>query len=92
MPQALLTLFFMTTSLRASWIDVLYNGIDARGVNLQPKRNNNPWMGLYFVIFMLTAKILILNLFVGILFEKYSRFHDGILNHKTDLNSKTADP
>lgn len=49
-------------------------------------------MGLYFVIYMLTSKILILNLFVGILFEKYSRFHDRILNHKTDLNNKTTDP
>jgi len=43
-------------------------------------------MGLYFVIFMLTSKILILKLFVGILFEKYKRFQDRI------LSLKNADP
>lgn len=52
----------------------MYNGVDARGINLQPKVNNNPWSGLYFVIFMIAFKMLMLKLFIGILFEKFGRF------------------
>lgn len=74
MPQALWTLFVLFTSTSGGWLEALYDGIDARGFDLQPKRNNNPWLGLYFVIFTITSKMLMFNLFVGIVFEKYSRF------------------
>lgn len=58
----------------------MYNGIDARGFDLQPKRNNNPWLCLYFVCFMIASKMLMINLFVGIVFENYNRFSERITN------------
>ena len=47
---ASLTLFEMMTT--EGWLDVMYSGIDARGINLEPKKNNNIYLSLFFIAFI----------------------------------------
>jgi len=58
------------------WLDVMYYGIDANGIEVQPKINNNPIFALYFVSFIILGNILILKLFVGIVIDKFNRLKD----------------
>ena len=63
----------MTTE---GWIDVMNNGIDSVGIDMQPKKNNNTLMILYFVIFMVFGSQFILNLFVGVIMDNFNRIKD----------------
>lgn len=51
--NAMMTLFQMMTT--EGWMTVMYNGIDAVGVDKQPKKDNKPVMSLYFVAFMIVG-------------------------------------
>ena len=73
--NAMLTLFEMMTT--EGWMGVMYNGIDARGVDLQPKSdNNNYWSIVYFVGFMILGSQFIINLFVGVVIDNFTRIKD----------------
>lgn len=39
----------------------------------QPKRNNNPWMLLYFISFLLIVSFFVLNMFVGVVVENFHK-------------------
>lgn len=68
------TLFEMMST--EGWIDVMNNGIDAVGVDMQPKKDHNTYMILYFTIFMMFGSQFILNLFVGIIMDNFNRIKD----------------
>ena len=53
-------------------MSVMYNGMDAVGVDLQPKKNHNPWMSLYFVAYMIIGSQFIINLFVGVVIDNFN--------------------
>ena len=50
--------------------------MDVRGVGNQPKREASRWHVLYFVLFMVVGNFFILNLFIGIILENFSRNAD----------------
>jgi len=54
----------------------MYNGIDVAGIDMQPKVNNMPLNSLFFVSFIIIGNIFLLNLFVGIVIDKFSRLKD----------------
>jgi hypothetical protein len=68
---ASLTLFEMMTT--EGWLNVMYNGIDARGIDLQPKENHNIYFALFFIIFMVIGSMLIFNLFVGVVIDNFNK-------------------
>jgi len=45
------TLFEMTST--EGWVDVMNNGIDSTGINNQPSMNNQWWLVIYFIAFMI---------------------------------------
>ncbi|XP_036287792.1 sodium channel protein type 10 subunit alpha isoform X1 [Pipistrellus kuhlii] len=55
------------------WMDIMYAAVDARGVNLQPKWENNVYMYLYFVIFIIFGGFFTLNLFVGVIIDNFNQ-------------------
>ncbi|XP_067231804.1 voltage-dependent T-type calcium channel subunit alpha-1H-like [Chanodichthys erythropterus] len=69
--QALMSLFVL--SCKDGWVNIMYDGLDAVGVNQQPVRNHNPWMLLYFISFLLIISLFVLNLFVGVLVENFHK-------------------
>jgi voltage-dependent calcium channel L type alpha-1D len=60
----------MTTT--EGWVDVMYSGIDSRGIDLQPKKDANIATIIYFVAFMVMGSQFIINLFVGVVIDNFN--------------------
>ena len=58
------------------WLDVMYCGIDTAGIEVMQSYNNRPWLSLYFISFIVIGKIFIMNLFVGIVIDKFNRLKE----------------
>ncbi|XP_072532433.1 voltage-dependent T-type calcium channel subunit alpha-1H isoform X3 [Salminus brasiliensis] len=69
--QALMSLFVL--SCKDGWVNIMYDGLDAVGVDQQPIRNHNPWMLLYFISFLLIVSFFVLNMFVGVVVENFHK-------------------
>uniref|UniRef100_A0A6Q2ZD49 Ion transport domain-containing protein n=1 Tax=Esox lucius TaxID=8010 RepID=A0A6Q2ZD49_ESOLU len=69
--QALMSLFVL--SCKDGWVNIMYDGLDAVGVDQQPMRNHNPWMLLYFISFLLIVSFFVLNMFVGVVVENFHK-------------------
>uniref|UniRef100_A0A8C0HFF6 Sodium channel protein n=1 Tax=Chelonoidis abingdonii TaxID=106734 RepID=A0A8C0HFF6_CHEAB len=55
------------------WMDIMYAAVDSRGVEKQPKKDNNPYMYLYFVVFIIFGSFFTLNLFVGVIIDNFNQ-------------------
>jgi len=71
--KSMMTLFEMCTS--EGWAQVMYQGVDAVGIGFQPQRDHRVVMVLYFISFMIIGYFFIINLFVGIILDKFSEEH-----------------
>uniref|UniRef100_A0AAQ6A9W2 Ion transport domain-containing protein n=1 Tax=Amphiprion ocellaris TaxID=80972 RepID=A0AAQ6A9W2_AMPOC len=69
--QALMSLFVLAS--KDGWVNIMYHGLDAVGVDQQPVINNNPWMLLYFISFLLIVSFFVLNMFVGVVVENFHK-------------------
>ncbi|XP_069544532.1 LOW QUALITY PROTEIN: voltage-dependent T-type calcium channel subunit alpha-1I-like [Brachyistius frenatus] len=66
--DALISLFVMYS--KDGWVNIMYDGLDAVGVNQQPLMNYNQWMLLYFLSFMVMSFFL-LDMFIGVMVETF---------------------
>jgi hypothetical protein len=64
----------MTTE---GWQGLMYQGIDAVGVDMEPKFNHNRLMIIYFVGFMILGALFIINLFVGVVIDNFNKIKDA---------------
>uniref|UniRef100_A0A4X2LR45 Sodium channel protein n=1 Tax=Vombatus ursinus TaxID=29139 RepID=A0A4X2LR45_VOMUR len=55
------------------WMDIMYAAIDSRNVELQPKYEDNLYMYLYFVIFIIFGSFFTLNLFIGVIIDNFNQ-------------------
>ncbi|XP_062971335.1 sodium channel protein type 10 subunit alpha isoform X2 [Cynocephalus volans] len=55
------------------WMDIMYAAVDSREVTLQPKWEDNVYMYLYFVIFIIFGGFFTLNLFVGVIIDNFNQ-------------------
>uniref|UniRef100_A0A8C4SX58 Calcium voltage-gated channel subunit alpha1 Ia n=1 Tax=Erpetoichthys calabaricus TaxID=27687 RepID=A0A8C4SX58_ERPCA len=69
--QALMSLFVLAS--KDGWVNIMYNGLDAVGIDQQPITNHNPWMLLYFISFLLIVSFFVLNMFVGVVVENFHK-------------------
>ncbi|XP_064414921.1 voltage-dependent T-type calcium channel subunit alpha-1H [Latimeria chalumnae] len=69
--QALMSLFVLSS--KDGWVNIMYDGLDAVGIDQQPTRNHNPWMLLYFISFLLIVSFFVLNMFVGVVVENFHK-------------------
>ncbi|XP_067317616.1 voltage-dependent T-type calcium channel subunit alpha-1H-like isoform X2 [Anolis sagrei] len=69
--QALMSLFVLSS--KDGWVNIMYDGLDAVGVDQQPSQNHNPWMLLYFISFLLIVSFFVLNMFVGVVVENFHK-------------------
>ncbi|XP_035388604.1 voltage-dependent T-type calcium channel subunit alpha-1I-like isoform X2 [Electrophorus electricus] len=69
--QALMSLFVLAS--KDGWVNIMYHGLDAVGIDQQPWINNNPWMLLYFISFLLIVSFFVLNMFVGVVVENFHK-------------------
>uniref|UniRef100_A0A8C5FAS4 Ion transport domain-containing protein n=1 Tax=Gadus morhua TaxID=8049 RepID=A0A8C5FAS4_GADMO len=54
------------------WVNIMYHGLDAVGLTTR-WTNNNPWMLLYFISFLLIVSFFVLNMFVGVVVENFHK-------------------
>lgn len=59
---------FMTNE---NWVNAMHEGMDSRGYDLQPKRNANKAVALFFLSYLIVGHVLIANLFVGVICGKF---------------------
>ncbi|KAG8180483.1 hypothetical protein JTE90_026642 [Oedothorax gibbosus] len=69
--QALMSLFVLSS--KDGWVNIMYTGLDAVGVDQQPITNYNEWRLLYFISFLLLVAFFVLNMFVGVVVENFHR-------------------
>lgn len=74
--SALIALFVLSS--KDGWVEIMYTGIDAVGVDKQPIKNYNKWMIVYFVSFLLLVGFFMLNMFIGVLVENFHRCREKI--------------
>uniref|UniRef100_A0A8C4YMZ0 Sodium channel protein n=1 Tax=Gopherus evgoodei TaxID=1825980 RepID=A0A8C4YMZ0_9SAUR len=55
------------------WMDIMYAAVDSKGVELQPRKDNNIYMYLYFVVFIIFGSFFTLNLFVGVIIDNFNQ-------------------
>lgn len=78
--NSLLGLFeIMTTE---GWLQVMHDGVDARGIDLQPKRGENTWLVLFFIVYILMGNVFILNLFVGVIVDRFNQINEEMSGYK----------
>ncbi|RXG54564.1 Calcium-channel protein cch1, partial [Armadillidium vulgare] len=68
---ALMALFVLSS--KDGWVNIMYTGLDAVGVDKQPKKNYSQWRLLYFISFLLLVGFFVLNMFVGVVVENFHR-------------------
>ncbi|ESO12678.1 hypothetical protein HELRODRAFT_148954, partial [Helobdella robusta] len=84
--QALMSLFVLAS--RDGWVNIMYTGLDAVGVDQQPQVNYNEWRLLYFISFLLLVGFFVLNMFVGVVVEN---FHKCRETQEKEEKSRRAD-
>ena len=72
--HALLALFEMATL--EMWLDVMYDGMDATEKHYQPLENFNPYIGIFFIFFIIVGGLFVLNLFVGVTIDKFNEMRE----------------
>ncbi|XP_053926628.1 sodium channel protein type 1 subunit alpha isoform X3 [Cuculus canorus] len=55
------------------WMDIMYAAIDSRDILQQPKYEDNLYMYLYFVIFIIFGSFFTLNLFIGVIIDNFNQ-------------------
>jgi voltage-dependent calcium channel T type alpha-1H len=71
--NAIVTLFSISTT--ELWVNTMYSGVAAVGVDQQPVDAHNPAISLFFVVFMVFGGFFVLQLFVSVTIEKVSLPH-----------------
>nr|KAG5713418.1 hypothetical protein BaRGS_024966 [Batillaria attramentaria] len=73
--QALMALFVLAS--KDGWVQIMYTGLDAVGVDQQPQENYNEWRLLYFISFLLLVGFFVLNMFVGVVVENFHKCRES---------------
>ncbi|CAM4631354.1 unnamed protein product [Caretta caretta] len=55
------------------WMDIMYAAVDSRDLLDQPKYEDNLYMYLYFVIFIIFGSFFTLNLFIGVIIDNFNQ-------------------
>ena len=78
--KSMMYLFIMST--KEAWTDAMAAGQDATAIDYQPVENYNKYMALYFISYMIIGSYLMINLFVGVVFESFRKEKNNIGNPK----------
>ncbi|RUS89209.1 hypothetical protein EGW08_003019, partial [Elysia chlorotica] len=73
--MALMALFVLAS--KDGWVQIMYTGLDAVGVDQQPIENYNEWRLIYFISFLLLVAFFVLNMFVGVVVENFHKCRES---------------
>jgi hypothetical protein len=66
----MVALFEMSTT--EQWVDVMYAGVDATAVDMQPVRNNSVGWVAFFIAFQVIGGFFMMQLFVGVVIDNFN--------------------
>jgi len=69
--SAIHSLFCLATL--SGWNEIMYNAIDTNGVDMLPKMNNKPAIGIYFVLAVVICAFFSLNLIISVVVDAFAR-------------------
>eukprot|EP01062_Namystynia_karyoxenos_P061737 TRINITY_DN5422_c0_g1_i1.p1 TRINITY_DN5422_c0_g1~~TRINITY_DN5422_c0_g1_i1.p1 ORF type:complete len:2264 (+),score=725.83 TRINITY_DN5422_c0_g1_i1:101-6892(+) len=69
---ALATLTLFEVAVAEGWAQIMWTAVDATAVGEGPVRNNQPFMTLFFVLFIIVGNFFCVNMFIGSLINKFS--------------------
>ncbi|KAM5151888.1 sodium channel protein type 2 subunit alpha-like [Mantella aurantiaca] len=55
------------------WMPIMYAAVDSVGINQQPYYEDNLYMYIYFVIFIIFGSFFTLNLFIGVIIDNFNQ-------------------
>ncbi|XP_052042942.1 sodium channel protein type 10 subunit alpha isoform X4 [Apodemus sylvaticus] len=55
------------------WMDIMYAAVDSGEINSQPNWEDNLYMYIYFVVFIIFGGFFTLNLFVGVIIDNFNQ-------------------
>uniref|UniRef100_A0A8C7FPW3 Sodium channel protein n=1 Tax=Oncorhynchus kisutch TaxID=8019 RepID=A0A8C7FPW3_ONCKI len=55
------------------WLGILYGAVDSRMVGEQPMYEDNVYMSIYFVMFIIFGTFVMLNLFIGVIIDNFNQ-------------------
>ena len=67
--KSMQTLFEMSTT--EGWTAVMYDGVDAVGIDMQPVENHSVGTIAFFLVFMIVGSFFVLNLFIGVVLDNF---------------------
>lgn len=68
--EAGITLFILSS--QEGWPDIMHFGMDAVAPGVAPRVNYNPPAAYYFIVYVLLGSFFFLNLFIAVIFEKFT--------------------
>jgi Ion transport protein. len=74
--ESMSTLFQMSTT--EGWVNIMYAGVDARGVDMQPVRDASPAWVFFFMFFIVVGSFFVMNLFVGVVIDNFNQMRDEL--------------
>ncbi|KAK6311446.1 hypothetical protein J4Q44_G00171100 [Coregonus suidteri] len=66
------------------WMEIMYGAVDSRFVEDQPIFEDNVYMYIYFVIFIIFGCFFTLNLFIGVIIDNFNQQKKKISSLPTD--------
>ena len=63
----------------------MYNGIDAVGVDMQPRKNHNEYMALFFIVYLLVVGFFVVNMFIGVIIDNFHRCREAQAEEESRL-------
>uniref|UniRef100_A0A8C6ME95 Sodium channel protein n=1 Tax=Nothobranchius furzeri TaxID=105023 RepID=A0A8C6ME95_NOTFU len=70
------------------WMDIMYAAVDSREVESQPVYEDNLYMYLYFVCFIIFGSFFTLNLFIGVIIDNFNQQKSKINLFMTEEQKK----
>ncbi|KAK1875635.1 Sodium channel protein type 4 subunit alpha B [Dissostichus eleginoides] len=70
------------------WMEIMYAAVDSRDVESQPKYEENLYMYIYFVIFIIFGSFFTLNLFIGVIIDNFNQQKSKIHLFMTEEQKK----
>ncbi|KAF7247020.1 Sodium channel protein type 8 subunit alpha [Varanus komodoensis] len=74
------------------WMDIMYAAVDSRKEDQQPKYEDNIYMYIYFVIFIIFGSFFTLNLFIGVIIDNFNQQKKKIDNAEQIVTSLLSFP
>uniref|UniRef100_A0AAZ1WZW4 Sodium channel protein n=1 Tax=Oreochromis aureus TaxID=47969 RepID=A0AAZ1WZW4_OREAU len=72
-PRKLMFRTFVFQATFKGWMDIMYAAVDSRQVESQPMYEDNLYIYLYFVCFIIFGSFFTLNLFIGVIIDNFNQ-------------------